>query len=169
MHRLAALRSVGGYVRRVGSGVAALVRRAVMPCVGGYLYQMGGGVLGLVGRAVAFLEFEDGWDAAGYICLSLGLALMLLGTLAAPDLPALYLRGDQDQVAGCAGDSECDPFQACRVRLSAFDTCEPADTGCSQLAYDNCKLCFCLPLEGAGVCTCTLPATSQTVAPSLSK
>ena len=158
MHRLAALRSVGGYVRRAGSGVAALVRRAVMPCVGRYLYQMGRVVLGLVGRAVAFLEFEDGRDAAGYICFSAGLGLMLLGTLAAPDLPALYLWAEYPGGGGgrsgyCAGYLICDPSNLCFVRKEYQGTCDPPETGCSQVVNkDQCGGCRCLTDQTA--CTC---------------
>jgi len=149
MHRLAALRSVGGYVRRAGSGVAALVRRAVMPCVGRYLYQMGRVVLGLVRRAVAFLEFEDGWDAAGYICLSLGLALMLLGTLAAPDLPALYVSADDPTAVASCDTQYCRINAPCRNR---GDQCDLKNTGCFQ-NLDRCATCECVN-DGVSGCDC---------------
>jgi hypothetical protein len=129
-----------------------LVRRAVMRDMGGYFYQIGWGVLGLVRRAVAFLQFEDGWDAAGYICLSLGVALMLLGTLAAPDLPALQLLGDETlgELRYC--DTQyCRQMAACRTTVPVPD-CEPRTTGCHQY-LNRCATCECVQ-DGITACEC---------------
>jgi len=131
-----------------------------MPCVGRYLYQMGRVVLGLVGRAVAFLEFEDGWDAAGYICFGAGLALMLLGTLAAPDLPALYLLADDpepipDPMIQCPANADqvCDT--GCKLRAAGM--CSQLSGGCGQNDPNkpqDCVYCGCDFNSGANRCMC---------------
>jgi hypothetical protein len=144
------MQGMAGYVRQVGKGVPNLVRCAVMRDMGGYLYQMGRAVLGLVRRAVAFLQFEDGWDAAGYICLSFGLALMLLGTLAAPDLPALSLLADE-LAAGPCNTNECTTF-ACNPQAQGPD-CRAPYLACKENLKDLCGGCKCV-LDTADVCAC---------------
>jgi hypothetical protein len=146
------MQGMAGYVRQVGKGVLMLVRCAVTQYVGGYLYQIGRGVLGLARRAVGFLEFEDGWDAAGYICLSFGVALMLLGTLAAPDLPALRLLGDEilSELPYC-GTQYSRQMAPCRTRVPVPD-CEPKTTGCHQY-LNRCATCVCV-LDGITACEC---------------
>ena len=129
MRSSVALRSVAGYVRQVGKGVLTLVR-----------------------RAVAFLQFEDGWDAMGYICLSLGLALMLLGTLAAPDLPALYLLADDEltliaPIRECRGPEHC-TLTRCTVQPHP---CSGSRQDCKPGA--ECDLCTC---SWNDICQCTI-------------
>jgi hypothetical protein len=99
---------------------------------------------------VAFLQFEDGWDAAGYICLSFGLALMLLGTLAAPDIPGLYLLADYLTDVICDGPEVCDVW--C-LNASLFHC--PEDGDCNRTPA-RCLECGCyfvryFPKE----CTCS--------------
>jgi len=107
-----------------------------------------------VGRAVAFLEFEDGWDAAGYICLSLGLALMLLGTLAAPDLPALSLRADEYATALAPGP--CDTNYC--TTTACFPNAQIPDCVAPYLAcrenLKQCLGCKCVQDQSGALCAC---------------
>jgi hypothetical protein len=158
---------VGGYLYQMGRGVLRLVPGGVMQGMAGYVRQVGKGVLNLVRRAVAFLQFEDGWDAAGYICLSFGLTLMLLGTLAAPDLPALYLLADDPQpipdpipVSGSLcpanADQVCDT--GCKRRGQGLYS--DASGGCGQndpTKPQDCAYCGCTSRPGANAapwCMC---------------
>jgi hypothetical protein len=140
---------VGGYFCQVGRGVVRLVPGEVMQGMAGYVRQVGKSVPNLVRRAVAFLQFEDGWDAAGYICLSFGLALMLLGTLAAPDLPALYLLADvpppiSDGLCPPNANEVCDT--GCKLRTTLIG-CEDNSGSCGQRAANkpqDCVYCGCV-------------------------
>jgi len=122
--------------------------------VAGYVRQVGKGVLTLVRRVVAFLQFEDGWDAVGYICLSLGLALMLLGTLAAPDLPALSLLADE--YATALAPRPCNTNYC--TTMACFPNAQPPDCVAPYLACREnlgpCLGCKCVEDQSGAFCAC---------------
>ena len=152
--RCAVTQYVGGYLYQIGRGVLRLVPREVMQGMAGYVRQVGTSVLTLVRRAVAFLQFEDGWDAAGYICLSFGLALMLLGTLAAPDLPALSLLADEYATALAPGP--CDTNYC--TKTACFPNAQPPDCVAPYLACREnlgpCLGCKCVEDQSGAFCAC---------------
>ena len=109
-------------------------------------------------RGAGYLDFEDGWDAAGYICLNLGIILMLLGTLAAPNVPALYLLGQYpDPIVivppNVCVTNDCTTAQ-CITALGKYPQCEDAPRStCNVGLLDQCKGCYCVG-EGVSGCAC---------------
>lgn len=83
--------------------------------------------------------FEDGWDVAGWLCLTLGIALMSLGTVASPDVPLLWA-----DYPGGGPPPKCLGRDSCNVGCSiGIRVCNP---GCA-FNYSDCYDCVCIFTE----------------------
>ncbi|MDW7995050.1 MAG: hypothetical protein RMI91_10390 [Gemmatales bacterium] len=98
-------------------------------------------MLAAVRRVSAYvrgLSFEALGDLAMSLCIGLGLALLVLGWLVTPDIPALWATDDVSWVVipKCVGRDNCN--LGCTI--TSLRTCQ----GDCVFRYPDCIYCYCV-------------------------
>ncbi|MDW7995954.1 MAG: hypothetical protein RMI91_15010 [Gemmatales bacterium] len=107
-------------------------------------------MLAAVRRVGAFrgLSFEAFGDLAMSLCIGLGLALLVLGSLATPDSPSLW--AEVPDPGSSVGYGEC-PGQVCDTGChwrTTMEVCQNNVANCGQTSPHkplDCVYCLCAP------------------------